>query len=316
MNKHSKSKSGSEFEALIATIQKCVHNRAKIETNKRIKDIDTGKLRQIDISLILADGPTEFFAMVEVRDRSRPVDAPYIGEISDKRRSVRSDAAFIVSRSGFTKPALIKAKKLGIRALTYDEATNADWSNWLQCKTMIMHYRKYDNVKIIFAEYGSNKIIDVSPEVIRAIQDDKNAKVLRDKDRIPFFSLQDLVKCFVNKFGDRLFENIPPDSSHQRRNIVINEDRYEPTLYIIASDDKLHKIGKMRIDLDCYIEEIQYPFKLMKYRKADAKKSDAEVATVDVELDDNKYRFEFIVPGAGESILAGTTVSLRTTKLD
>jgi len=56
MSKQSNGKrTGREFEALIAWIQKCVHNRAKIETNIRVRDIDTGKLRQIDVGLRLSD---------------------------------------------------------------------------------------------------------------------------------------------------------------------------------------------------------------------------------------------------------------------
>lgn len=316
MDERIKPKPGSAFEALIASIQQCVHNRANIETNKKVKDIDTGKLCQIDMSLRLSDGPTEFFAIIEVRDRSRPVGAPYVGEISDKRRSVRADAAFIVSRSGFTKPALIKAEKLGIRALTYDEATNADWSNWLQCKTITMYARKYDKVNVVFAEFGSNQILNISSEIRHIFENDKNAKIIKTEDGNPCISFPDLVNRIINSVIEQLFKEVPIDGSHQQRSVVINEDQLKPPLYIEGSDGQLRRIGKMKLDLVCYLEEAQFPFKLMKYRKADAKNSVAEIATADIEVGENRYRIELIVPGAGAYIPAGTTVSLRTTKLD
>jgi len=316
MNESVKQKPGSAFEALIANIQRCVQKRAIIETNKRVKDVDTGKLRQIDMSLRLSDGPTEFFAIIEVRDRSRPVGAPYIEEISGKQRSVRADAAFIVSRSGFAKPALIKAEKYGIRVLTYDEATNADWSNWLQCKTITMYARKYDNVRVVFAEFGSNQILNMSSEIRHVFENDKNAKIIKTQDGNPCISFPDLVNRVINSVTEQLFKEVPIDGSHQPRSVVINEKQLEPPLYIEASDGKLRRIGKMKLDLVCYIEEAQFPFKLMKYRNAGAKDSVAEIATADIEVDKNKYRIELIVPGAGAYIPAGTTVSLRTTKLD
>ena len=44
-------KTGRSFELLIARIQKCVHERAEIGVNEKLKDIDTGRLRQIDITI-------------------------------------------------------------------------------------------------------------------------------------------------------------------------------------------------------------------------------------------------------------------------
>jgi hypothetical protein len=316
MNERIKTKSGSLFEALIACIQQSVHNRANIETNKKLKDVDTGKLRQIDISLRLSDGPTEFFAMIEVRDHSRPVGAPYIGEISDKRRSVRADAAFIVSRSGFTKSALTKAEKLGIRALTYDEATNADWSNWLQCKTMSVYARKYDSVKLVFAEFGSNHILNLSSENKQIFKNNKNAKILKTIDGAPFISFPELINRIINSIVEQIFKEVPLDGTHQQRSVVISEGQLAPPLYIEGADGQLRRIGKMRLDISCYLEESQYPFKLMKYHQADVKNSIAEIATTEISVGENKYRIALIVPGAGEHIPAGTQVTLRTTKLN
>ncbi len=310
------SKSGSAFEELITTIQQCVHNRANIEPNRKIKDVDTGKLRQVDISLRLSDGPAEFFAIIEVRDRSRPVGAPYVGEISDKRRSVRADAAFIVSRSGFTKSALIKAEKLGIRVLTYDEATNADWSNWLQCKTITMYARKCDNVNVVFAEFGGNQILNMSSEIRHTFENNKNAKIIKTEDGNPYISFPELVNRIINSVTEQLFKEVPVDGSHQKRSVVINEDQLKPPLYIESSDGQLHRIGKMRLKLDCYIEQGQIPFKLMKYRQASTNKSVAEIATADIDVGENKYRIDLIAPGAGEHIPAGATISLKATKLN
>ena len=315
MSKRIKPKPGFAFEGLIAWIQQCVHDRAQIEVNKKVRDIDTGKVRQIDIGIRLTDGPTEFFAIVEIRDHKRPIGVSYVEEVSAKRQSVKADAVFLVSRSGFTQTALVKAKKLGIRALTYDQATREDWSNWLQCQTLTVYNRKYDKANIVFAEFGSNQIMTISPETLHAFKDDKNAKILRTEDGNPRMSFPNLVQCIVNSVTEQLFKDIPLDGSRQRRSIVVNEDQLKPSLYIEGSDGKLRRMGKIKLELDCYCEQARFPFKLMKYHEAGAQRSIAEVATADLEVGANKFRIELIAPGAGACIPAGAKVSLRATKL-
>ena len=49
-------KTGRSFERLIARIQKSVHDRAEIGVNEKLKDIDTGRFRQIDLTIRLSDG--------------------------------------------------------------------------------------------------------------------------------------------------------------------------------------------------------------------------------------------------------------------
>ena len=65
-------KTGRSVERLIARIQKSVHKRAEIGANDKLRDVDTGRLRQIDIPIRLSDGPTHVLGIVEARDRSRP----------------------------------------------------------------------------------------------------------------------------------------------------------------------------------------------------------------------------------------------------
>ena len=79
---------GKDFEELITWIHRCLHEKAVITPNDKIRDIHTGNLRQIDISIRLTDGPTKFLGIVEVRDRSRPVGVDYIEEVSADRKSV------------------------------------------------------------------------------------------------------------------------------------------------------------------------------------------------------------------------------------
>lgn len=64
---------------------------------------------------------------VEVRDWSRPVGSGWVEEMSGKHQALRTDKLVLVSKSGFTKPAIEKAKARGIETLTIEEACDTDW---------------------------------------------------------------------------------------------------------------------------------------------------------------------------------------------
>jgi hypothetical protein len=308
-------KSGQGFEDLIALIQTCVHKSAIIKPNERIKDIDTGKARQIDITIRLSDGPTEFLGIVEVRDRKRPIGVRYVEEISGKLRSVRADAAFLVSRSGFTKTAIEKAKQIGIRVLTYDEAKSEDWSGWLDCRTFGIIQAKYDNAAITLFGYGAEKDIIPSPNVIDILnKNGLNAKIILDEYGNQIVSLLDLVTYILNASGQEFHENIPSDGTHVKR-MVLFQGKFKPTLWL-ETDQGIVQIGNVRIDVELFKECNEFPLKLMKYRVPNSIQSIAEIATSDVEILGKKYRIDLIAPGAGKYIPAGTMLTGRKIKLD
>lgn len=308
-------KSGRRFEELIAWIQRSVHKNAIITANERIKDIDTGKPRQVDITIRLSDGPTEFLGIVEVRDRNRPIGVRYVEEISGKLRSVRADAAFLVSKSGFTETAIAKAKQLCIRVLTYEEAKTDDWSNWLECRTFGILQLKYDNPVVTPFEYGTNKLITPSSKTVEILKNELNAKIITDEQGKPILSLPDMVKLILNHFGKELKKDVPLDGAHVNKRLLF-KGRFEPALWLETDRGIKVQIGNVGIELDLYNDWKEFPLKLMRYRTPDSNKSIAELATSDVEILGKKYRIEIIAPGAGKNIPAGTTVEIRTIKLD
>ena len=308
-------KTGQSFERLIARIQKSVHDRAEIGVNEKLKDVDTGRLRQIDITIRLSDGPTQFLGIVEVRDRSRPIGVRYVEEISGKQRSVRADAAFLVSKSGFTKTAITKATQLAIRTLSYEEAQEADWSNWLQCRTFGVLSRKYDKPVITIFEKGEkDKVIEMSPESIAELKKNKTTKIILDKDGNALFSLPELINRIVNIYGEQPFENIPHDGSRIRTPLLFNE-KFDPPIYLKAKDGQIRQIGNIGLVVELYFESEEYPIKLTRYKETDSSSSIAELATADVNILGKKYRFEILVPKAGDCVPEGAAITFHSIPL-
>lgn len=308
-------KTGKYLEELVAWIQRSVHENALVIPNEKVLDIHTKKRRQIDISIRLSDGPTHLFVMVEVRDHKKPIDVRYIEEIYSKKQSVNANAASIVSRSGFTKTALEKAKYLGIQTLTYKEALKSDWSGWIKCKHFSVITRKYDNVLITMGKENSNEILNVAPEILLQAQNNIKSKVLLDNDGKSIESFFDLAWSIINPSIEKLCEGLKPNGEKVRRSVMFN-GILEPQLYVLGDDGVTHKITKVLVTADFYIEEQQYPIHISRFRKTESNESIAEVATADIEVGDKKFRVDILAPNASDYIPGGSKVQLRTTPLN
>ncbi len=306
---------GKYLEELVTWIQQSVHEKALVIPNEKVLDIDTKKERQIDISIRLSDGPTHLFVMVEVRDHKKPIDVRYIEEVNSKKQSVNANAASIVSRSGFTTTALEKAKHLGIQTLTYKEALESDWSGWIQCKHFSVITRKYDNVLIMMGKEDSNEILNVAPEILLQHKNNIKSNVLLDNDGKSIASFFDLAWSIINPSIEKLCEGLKPNGEKVRRSIMFN-GILEPELYVLGNDEVMHKIIKVRVTADFYIEEKQYPIHISRYRKTESIESIAEVATADIELGDKKFRIDILAPNAGDYIPGGSKLQLRTRPLN
>jgi hypothetical protein len=68
---------GKDFEELVACINSLLHKRYIVTANDKIRDKDTGCLRQIDISIRTSDGLTNFLGIIEARCRNRPVNMAF-----------------------------------------------------------------------------------------------------------------------------------------------------------------------------------------------------------------------------------------------
>jgi len=143
------SRRGKELELLVATLEKMLGgSNFEIKVNDRIPDKDTGELREIDVSLRLKAGSHEFLTIIECRDRKAVPGAPWIEQLASKRDSVGANKAVAVSSSGFSKPAVKKARIHNIIVRTIDKITLADVSKWMQAETIEVIGRYSEIVEI------------------------------------------------------------------------------------------------------------------------------------------------------------------------
>lgn len=133
---------GRDFQDLVAAIEKSLAPvEHKITSPMRIRDSESGGLREHDVVIDFISGRHPFRIAIEARDRGRKVGSGDVEGFRDKCRCTGIDRAIIVSSRGFTEPALKKANVSNVGCQTLTEAAAFDW-----CATRSVSVRRRDGV--------------------------------------------------------------------------------------------------------------------------------------------------------------------------
>lgn len=120
-------KRSNKFQKLITAIHGCIANDVSVEESDFLVDRETGKNREVDIVLKSQLGDYPVVLSVEVTNRSRRAGSGWVEEMAGKHQALQTNKLVLVSRLGFTKPAMEKAKAREIEALTIEEACDTHW---------------------------------------------------------------------------------------------------------------------------------------------------------------------------------------------
>jgi hypothetical protein len=105
------------FERVVASIQRLFSPQAEVTHNEKIPDI-RNRRRQFDVVVRGEWAGRKLLGVIECRDKGRPVDLPQIDAFITKSQSVLANFALIVSRAGYTREAISRAKDSGIGTLS------------------------------------------------------------------------------------------------------------------------------------------------------------------------------------------------------
>lgn len=115
------------FQRLVTLLTATLAGHAKVTESAMLPDRVTGELREVDVLVTSTAASYQVNLGLEVVAWRRPADTPWIERMHAKHENLPTDKLILVSESGFSGPALRKAKFYGIETLTVDEACEADW---------------------------------------------------------------------------------------------------------------------------------------------------------------------------------------------
>ncbi len=106
-----------EFEKVVSDIQTRIDPNAVVLHNQRIIDRH-GHSRQFDVEIRGKFAGQDILGVIECKDLNKKVGTPEIDAFVTKSQDINANFKIIVSRKGFTKPAIEKAKHYGIQTLS------------------------------------------------------------------------------------------------------------------------------------------------------------------------------------------------------
>ena len=105
-------RSGEPYQELVGAVSKALDRDASVSVGEWVEGPD-GR-RDMDVAIRGSVQGESKFVLIECKDWRRRVGIATIDALESKRRDLGASSAMIYSNSGFTKPALRKAARVGI----------------------------------------------------------------------------------------------------------------------------------------------------------------------------------------------------------
>lgn len=211
-------KMGIAFEDLTENIFKKLTNPKihNIQRNVRIEGPD-GK-REIDILITYITKNIEHRTIIECKDYNKPLTVEKLDAIASKMVDVKANKAIMVTRTGYSKQAKSKAKRLNIDIFTAHQALSEKWEIKIDIPILVTEISPKSTLRISVVRHNSISSYETSfnsdnfevnnVNVVKLFEEKWNKQELNySKEKsiqeidIPGIEPPYIIK---NKFGDNL----------------------------------------------------------------------------------------------------------------
>lgn len=144
-----------EFERLVGRIEEMACPLgAIVRSPDRVRDLTTGRLREVDASIRYRVGTTDLLITIECRKRSRRADDTWIEQLATKKSKIGAAKTIAVSSSGFSQSAIETAERFGIEIRVLSEVSQVDMQRWLADRPFMLHTRILSNIAVTAVSWG------------------------------------------------------------------------------------------------------------------------------------------------------------------
>ena len=117
-----------DYQKLAADIYADLEENATVTHDDRIRGLESGIDRQIDVSIRTAVAGHEILIIVQAKDLGRPADVNVVGEFQAVIEDVRAAKGVLICSGGFTSTAIEYGRKLSIDLCTAHDAKHRKWA--------------------------------------------------------------------------------------------------------------------------------------------------------------------------------------------
>lgn len=127
-------------QRVIFHIERQLTAHGTVEESVLLPDRYSGGNREVDVVIRAQVGEHEVIVCVECRDHKRKASVEWVERMAMKHNSLPTSKLILVSTTGFTRTAGVKAASLGIDIYSFDEAIATDWTALLGDSTELGLY--------------------------------------------------------------------------------------------------------------------------------------------------------------------------------
>ncbi len=226
------------FERLVAAIEeRAAPRNATVTSPDLIRDLLTGRMREVDASIRFKAGTSDILVTIECRKRGRPADDTWIEQLATKRQKIGAAKTIAVSSAGFTKSAITSAKHHGIELRKLTEGKAADIEDWFLPHGVVHIFRQVGNVSCRLLLDGRTNWIDIS--------DDPEGCLLHDLVHAPF--PPSTLLLFLEMKQPKLFWSVPLDGTKVR--LEFDFDGASPDLVPTPLGEVVNKEHQLKVRL-------------------------------------------------------------------
>lgn len=117
-----------EYEKLAARIYSELEPYAHVSHDDRIEGADTGRKRQVDVSIRATVAGIDLLVVVQAKNYARPANINSVDAFASVVRDLRAAKGILICNAGFTKQAKVYARNIGIDLCSLHDAQSRNWS--------------------------------------------------------------------------------------------------------------------------------------------------------------------------------------------
>jgi hypothetical protein len=230
-----------DLEQLVTRIEEVLAPEgAEVKHNDSVPDRITHQPRQIDGTIRFKVGSVPILVTIECRDWVRIEDTTWIEQIAAKRDDVGAAKTIAVSSTGFSNPAIQKAKFYGIEIRTVAEITDDQIRGWLKDVKLRFLCRYYTAGELEIALHDEDSELEIDPWAIEQVMKAGclDARIFERRGMDPL-----CLRSFVverEKRGRSICVGIPADGQEYCKNL---RETFAPNALFVRTNKGVRDIA-------------------------------------------------------------------------
>lgn len=187
-------KEGKEYEDFVYKIFSEFFKDFLLKQNDRIKGTESGRLREIDISIRGKIDGVDLLYVVQAKDyKNHKADLNVIGSFSSVIKDIGASKGFLVCSSGFAKSNSQYARTLGIELLSVEDIDSSKWKAVIEIPVVYINYTIFYSLShsspgnLMMELFQSVENFSITPEDYKSFSIDGGKSFLNINEHIANF---------------------------------------------------------------------------------------------------------------------------------